>query len=254
VPWFDSHCHLQLCAENDPVDGIVERAREAGVANILVVGIDQGSSEAALDIAAEHGLVATAGVHPNSADEYEESRERIARLIEDARVVAVGETGLDFYRDSCPPAIQRRVFRAHLELAASADKAVVIHTRESVDAALDELESAGPPDRFVFHCWSGDVHQLRRALALGSFISFAGNVSFKNADRLRELAASVPGDRLLVETDSPFLSPVPHRGRPNEPGRVVHVGHAVAQARGDSLEDVAALTYANACRFLALNP
>lgn len=254
MPWFDSHCHLQLCADNDPVDDIVARARDAGVANILVVGIDRSSSEAALDIAAEHDLVASVGVHPNSADTYEESREQIARLTEEGRVVAVGETGLDFYRDSCPPDIQRRVFRAHLGLAASADKAVVIHTRESVDAALDEVESAGAPDRFVFHCWSGNAHQLRRALALGAFISFAGNVSFKNADQLRELAVSVPRDRLLVETDSPFLSPVPHRGRPNEPGRVVHVGDAVAHARGESPDELAALTYTNACRFLALDP
>jgi TatD DNase family protein len=254
VPWFDSHCHLQLCADNGSVDDIVQRARGAGVVNMLVVGIDEASSKAALEIAERHDLVAAVGVHPNSAGEFEESKDSIARLIGEDRVVAVGETGLDFYRDSCPADVQRRAFRAHIEMASVADKALVIHTRESVDAALDELESAGAPDRFVFHCWSGDEGQLRRALSLGAFISFAGNVSFKNADDLRSLARRVPDDRLLIETDSPFLSPVPHRGRPNEPGRVVHVGEVVARARDVSSEELATLTYENACRFLSLEP
>lgn len=254
MPWFDSHCHLQLCADNGSVDDLVRRARGAGVVNMLVVGIDEVSSAAALEIAERHDLVAAVGVHPNSADEFEESKDSIARLIGEDRVVAVGETGLDFYRDSCPADVQRRAFRAHIEMAAAADKALVIHTRDSVDAALDELESAGAPGRFVFHCWSGDARHLSRALTLGGFISFAGNVSFKNADDLRNLAGVVPDDRLLIETDSPFLSPEPHRGRPNQPGRLVHVGDAVARARGLSSEELATLTYENACRFLSLEP
>ena len=254
MPWFDSHCHLHLCADNAPIGDIVQRARDAGVVNMLVVGIDGASSDVAVDIAGEHDLVAAAGVHPNSADEFEESKDEIARLVGNERVVAVGETGLDFYRDSCPEEVQRGAFRAHIDMAKVADKALVIHTRESVDAALEELESAGAPDRFVFHCWSGDAGQLKRALAIGGFISFAGNVSFKGADDLRDLAGSVPRDRLLVETDSPFLSPMPWRGRPNEPCRVVQVGEAIARARGESSQEVSALTYENACRLFALEP
>jgi TatD DNase family protein len=252
VPWFDSHCHLQLCSDGS-IDDILTRARVAGVINMLVVGIDGGSSDAALEIAERHNLVAAVGIHPNSANEFEGSKDHIHRLLGNDRVVAVGETGLDFYRDSCPADTQRRSFRAHIDMAKTADKALVIHTRDSVDEALNELEASGPPKRFVFHCWSGDAQQLKRALALGGFVSFAGNVSFKNADELRELAGSVPGDRLLVETDSPFLSPVPWRGRPNEPGRVVQVGEAVARARGKDAEEVAASTYENACHLLALN-
>jgi TatD DNase family protein len=254
VTWFDSHCHLHLCADNGPIGEIVQRARDAGVANMLVVGIDGASSNLALDIAARHNLVAAAGVHPNSAGEFEESKDEIERLLEDDRVVAVGETGLDFYRDSCPEDVQRRVFRAHIDMSKTAGKALVIHTRESVAAALEELESAGAPDRLVFHCWSGDAGQLKRALAIGGFISFAGNVSFKNAADLRELAGAVPDERLLVETDSPFLSPVPFRGRPNEPARVALVGEALARARRQTPEELSALTYRNACRLFELEP
>jgi TatD DNase family protein len=253
VAWFDSHCHLHLCADNDPVDEIVARAREAGVTDMLVVGIDRVSSETAINIARRHDLLAAVGVHPNSADEFENCASDIHRLSSADQVAAIGETGLDFYRDSTPESIQRRAFRAHIEMATACDKALVIHTRESVTAALDDLEVVGPPDRFVFHCWSGDSDQLARAVSLGGFISFAGNVSFKNAARLRALAAAVPGERLLIETDSPFLSPEPHRGHPNEPARLVHVGKAVADARGQSVDAIADLTHANARRFLRLN-
>jgi TatD DNase family protein len=161
-------------------------------------------------------------------------------------VRAVGETGLDFYRDWVEPDVQRRAFRDHIALAKRFDKALVIHTRDSIDGVLDELEAAGPPQRLVFHCWSGGDDALRRALALGSYVSFAGNVSFRSAEALRSAAAQVPPDRLLVETDSPYLAPVPHRGKPNEPALVTHVGEAVAAARGEEVETVARVTTANA--------
>jgi TatD DNase family protein len=225
----------------------VARAKGAGVNEMLAVGIDVPSSRRAAELASIEGVVASAGVHPNSASEWTtEAAVEIERLLELDQVRAVGETGLDFYRDWVEPGTQRRAFRDHIALSKRVDKALVIHTRESIDGALEELETAGPPQRLVFHCWSGEDDALRRALALGSYISFAGNVSFKSAEALRSAAARVPPDRLLVETDSPYLAPVPHRGKPNEPALVAHVGEAVAAARGEEVEAVAGLTTANA--------
>lgn len=245
--WFDSHCHLHLCEGTASVEELVGNARSAGVHSLVTVGIDAGSSRRSLEIAQRFNVLASAGIHPNSAQDWDEATSaEVARLLENDRVVAVGETGLDFYRDSCPPDIQRHAFADHIGLAQSTGKALVIHTRESVDDALDVLEGSGAPERLVFHCWSGNVEQVRRALGLGAYISFAGNVSFKNADDLRAVAQFVPLDRLLVETDSPFLAPVPHRGRANEPAYVADVGRALAGAKGESEDDVAAATTANA--------
>ncbi|HEX2058893.1 MAG TPA: TatD family hydrolase, partial [Actinomycetota bacterium] len=162
------------------------------------------------------------------------------------------ESGLDLYWDTSFLDLQREVFEAHIGWAKSFGKALVIHTRNSVDEALDALRAAAPPDRLVFHCWSGDAAQMRQALDLGAFVSFAGNVTFKSAGDLRELAALVPGDRLLVETDSPYLAPVPHRGKPNEPANAALVGAAVAQARDEPLEAVAETTARNARVLLGL--
>lgn len=230
--WFDSHCHLHLCEENGSVGEVVDRARGAGVVGMLTVGIDVPSSRRSVEIAREFGVKAAVGVHPNSATEWNEDAEAALRALLSSDVVAaVGESGLDFYRDYAPADAQRVAFAAHIRLAKEYGKVLVIHTRDSVDEALGMLASEGPPERFIFHCWSGDGSQLREALDLGAHISFAGNVSFKNASDLREAAATVPDDRLLVETDSPFLSPEPHRGKPNEPRQVSFVGLAVAETR-----------------------
>jgi TatD DNase family protein len=247
--WFDSHCHLHICEENAPVTEVLERAGRAGVLEMTTIGIDVATSRRAVEIAEMGpGLYASVGVHPNSATEWDESAaEAIEELVRHERVVGIGESGLDFYRDSAPPEVQRRVFEAHIELAKTYDKALVIHTRDSLDEALEMLASVGPPRRFVFHCWSGDDdRQLKTALAYGAYISFAGNVSFKSAENLRLAAAAVPHERLLVETDSPYLSPVPHRGKPNEPRQVSFVGLAVAQAREESVHQVAEQTTQNA--------
>lgn len=250
--WFDSHCHLHLCAEREPVDAIVERARAERVNGIVTIGIDVESSRQSAAIAHDNDLWFAAGVHPNSASDWDDTaRAALEELIENPRCVAVGETGLDFYRDHAAPEDQDVAFRAHIDLAKRFDKALVIHTRDSLREALDVLEQVGPPERLVFHCWSGA--ELDRALALGSFVSFAGNVSFANAGDLRAAASRVPRDRLLVETDSPYLSPQPKRGRPNEPGRVALVGAAVAEARGEEPDEVARTTAANARRLFALD-
>lgn len=178
----------------------------------------------------------------------------IEELLAHPRVVALGETGLDFYRDHAPRTLQRQNFAAHIELATKHSKALIIHTRESAGVALDTLEEHGMPERVVFHCWSGDLTELERALAIGAFVSFAGNVSFKSAGALRAAVPMVPTDRLMVETDSPYLTPVPHRGHPNEPSYVTLVGAAVAGARGETVQEVAAITAANARRAFGLPP
>lgn len=249
--WFDSHCHLHLCADNDDVEPVIERARAQRVEGIVTIGIDASSSATARDLARREGIWFAAGVHPNSATQWDEqAADAIESLASDERCVAIGETGLDFYRDHASPQDQEEAFRAHIRLAKRLDKALVIHTRDSLQAALDVLDAEGPPDRLVFHCWSGA--ELDGALALGSFISFAGNVSFPKAEDLRAAARRVPIDKLLVETDAPFLSPVPKRGRPNEPARVAFVGAAVAEARGEDEQDLAGHTTANARRLFAL--
>lgn len=245
--WFDSHCHLQLC-EDDP-GSLAAEARAAGVHSMLVVGIDVASSERARSLAHAEELWAAAGVHPNSAREWDDDAPAaIESMLADERVVAVGETGLDFYRDHAPEDVQRHAFRDHIALAKMHAKCLVIHTRDSTGAALDELETAGPPKRLIFHCWSGDRDALGRAVDLGAFLSFAGNATFKNAPELRAAAALVPDDRLLVETDSPYLAPVPMRGRPNRPAYVVHTGAVLAEVRGTEPDALGVLTTANARR------
>lgn len=249
--WFDSHCHL-FDVDGDPAE-VVGRAAEVGVADMLVCGTDVASSERAAELAELPGVWAAAGLHPTSAREWtDEVAAGIEAVLARDRVVAVGESGLDMYWDTSFLDVQVRAFEAHVAWAKEQDKALVIHTRSSVDQALDVLERVTPPERLVFHCWSGDRVQMGRALDLGSFVSFAGNVTFKSAGDLRELAALVPEDRLLVETDSPYLAPVPHRGKPNEPAHVVLVGTALAEARGEAVEAVAEATTLNAQRLLGL--
>lgn len=245
--WFDSHCHLHLCEENSSLDEVVGRAQAAGVLDMLTVGIDIASSRHSIEIAERYGVRAAVGVHPNSATEWTPGSEVALReMLSSDVVAAVGESGLDFYRDYATPEEQRIAFSAHIGLAKEFGKALVIHTRDSLDEAIEVLTAQGPPERLIFHCWSGNERQLDAALALGAHVSFAGNVSFKNAADLRERATAVAHDRLLVETDSPYLSPEPHRGKPNEPRQVSFVGLAIAQARGVSAHALAEQTTENA--------
>lgn len=246
--WFDSHCHLHICEEEESVESVIERARAAGAGTMVTIGIDPESNARSVELATRHeGVHASVGVHPNDATLWDgDVAGQIEGFLTLPRVVGVGESGLDFYRDRAPRDVQEEVFRAHIDLATRYDKVLVIHTRESIDAALDVLENHGPPGRLVFHCWSGDAAQLHRALSLGAHISFAGNVSYKNADSLRAAARLVPTNRLLIETDAPFLTPEPHRGRRNEPAHVRYVGEAVAEARATEPETIAAATTATA--------
>lgn len=251
--WFDSHCHLHICEEEVPLDDVLARARAAGVENILTAGIDVASSKRSVEIATADGVHAAVGVHPNSSLEWDAAAaETIESLARDTSVVAIGESGIDLYRDDAPLDAQKRAFEDHIALAKRLDKALIIHTRASIVVALDILTTVGPPERFVFHCWSGDDTVLKKALSLGAFVSFAGNVSFADAQDLRDAALGVPPDRILVETDSPYLTPEPHRGKRNEPRNVAFVGDALARALQIDPHAFAERTSANARRLFAL--
>jgi len=232
---LDTHCHLNHDRFDGDLDAALARARQAGVRGALVVGWDCASSEAAVALAREHAdLFAAVGVHPHdSADWTAECAARLRTWAADSRVAAIGEIGLDFYRDLAPRAAQERAFRAQLALSDSVGLPVVIHTRESVPetlAILGEEEFANV--RGVLHCWSGTAAEAERAVELGYYLGFGGVLTFKNAADVREVARQAPVERLLVETDAPYLAPVPHRGHRNEPAYVAEVAAALAASRG----------------------
>ena len=243
---IDTHAHLDASAE--PADVLVESAREAGVTRIVTVGTHESSWREATAIAERHdGVFLALGIHPHEAadGEVDALREALAH----PKAVAVGETGLDYYRDYAPRDAQRRVFDAQLALAAELDKPVIIHTRAADEDTLAGLDGFG--GTVVLHCFSS-LPLLEPALERGWYVSFAGNVTYKNAHDLRSAAYAVPAERLLAETDSPYLTPVPLRGRPNEPANVVHTVAALAQARNADTADVAAQIDANASRCFGL--
>jgi len=249
VPWFDHHCHLDL--DLDGAAGAVASAVEAGVARMLCVGTDRPTTDAAVAVAAAHpGVVwATAGCHPHEARHGWDWLDGAIRL---PGVVAVGEAGLDHHYDLSPPAAQRDAFAAQIELAQRADLPLVIHTREAWEETFDLLDAGGVPRRTVFHCFTGGVAEAEACLARGAFLSFSGIASFRKADDVRAAAAHCPLDRLLVETDSPYLAPVPHRGRPNQPAWVVDVGRAVADIRRIDVESLQAATWVTTNRLYGL--
>jgi TatD DNase family protein len=242
---IDTHAHLD--ALDDP-SGAITRAREAGVDRIVAIGSGLDSARATLDIAArEDGVFVALGIHPHQAG-GEESVEEVARLV-DANVVAVGEIGLDFFRDYAPRDDQRRVFERQLELATEHGKAVIVHSRSAADETAAVLD--GFPGKVVLHCFSSP-ELLPAALERGYYVSFAGNVTYPKAAELREAAASVPADRILAETDCPYLAPQPVRGKTNEPAFVVHTVAALAQTRGEDPEELALRIDANAAAAFGL--
>jgi len=246
---IDTHAHLDACA--DPADELVERAREAGVERIVSVGSGIDSSRATVAIAARHeGVFAAVGIHPHQAAEPDAERfDELAELLGHERAVAVGETGLDFYRDYAPHDRQQSLFRLHLELAAELGKPVVVHTR----AASDQTAAALAPfaGTVILHCFSAP-ELLPIALERGYYVSFAGNLTYPSAEDLRHAARELPAERLLAETDSPYLSPQPRRGRPNEPANVVHTIATLAEVRGVHAAELAAQLDANARAAFAL--
>jgi TatD DNase family protein len=240
---IDTHAHLDACA--DPPADLLSRAREAGVDRVITVGTTIESCRAALETAGrDEGVFATLGVHPHEAGGGEAGRmEELRGLLGHERAVAVGETGLDFFRDYAPRDAQLRLFEQHLELASVLGKPVVIHTRDAEEEVATAL--AGFEGSVVLHCFSSP-QLLPVALERRYYVSFAGNVTFPKADELRAAATQVPADRLLAETDCPYLAPQPRRGRPNEPANVVHTVAALAAARGEDTAELAAQIDRNA--------
>ena len=245
--WVDSHCHLE--AGPSGVAAVAE-ARAAGVVGLVNVGTDVASSLAAIEVASgERGVWATAGVHPHDAAG---GLEGLEALLNRPEVVAVGECGLDYHYDHSPRPAQREVFAAQVALAAARGLPLVVHSREAWDDTLDILGATERPEVIVLHCFTGGPEEARRCLDLGAYLSFSGIVTFPGAPEVREAAAQCPADRYLVETDSPYLAPVPHRGQPNRPAWVPCVGAVVAETRGDRLAEVAAHSTANAARAFGL--
>ena len=238
--WTDDHCHLPETGW----DEVVVAAREAGVERLIDVGVDLATSRAAIARAgATDGVWATAGVHPHEA---RLGVDGLVDLLDDDACVAVGECGFDFHYDHSPRDAQRDVFAAQVDLANRHDLALVIHTREAWAETFEVLDGEGVPARTVFHCFTGGPDEAESCLERGAYLSFSGIVSFPSAADVQAAAAVCPLDRMLVETDSPYLAPVPHRGRQNRPAWVGDVGAALAEASGHSVDEIAAATWANA--------
>lgn len=250
----DTHCHLDLEPLASTVAQVLARARSAGVTRCVSIGTTVDASRANVALAHQHAGVFTAvGVHPNEAETVTDAAlAEIEVLAADPRVVAIGEIGLDSYRQVVSPEQQARALRGCLAIAKRRNLPVLIHCRNAYEPLLRVVrERPGSSLRGVIHCASGPPEFIQGALELGLHISFAGNVTFPNAHALRALVALVPDDRLLIETDAPFLAPQPVRGQKNEPAYVSHTAAALAQLRGIALETLAQLTSANAQRLFA---
>jgi TatD DNase family protein len=254
---IDSHAHIQGSEYAGEVESVVKRAREAGVEKIIVVGGagELSSNEAAVALAESHpALYATVGMHPHDAkDVGEEQLEKLQELTSKPKVVAVGETGLDFYYSHSPHDVQRNVFARFIRMARETDLPLVVHERDAFQDTAELLRSdGGGRVRGVIHCFTGDYGAARKYLDLGFYLSFTGIITFKNAQPLRDVVRKVPLESMFVETDSPYLTPVPHRGKRNEPAYVRFVAETVAKVKELSLEDIARVTTENVCRLFRI--
>lgn len=255
MQWIDSHTHLTDERLAGEAEAVVERARQAGVQAMVTIGTDVEGSRAAAALAARlPGVYAAAGIHPHTAGSA--SAESLAELREVAgapRVVAIGETGLDYHYDNAPRDVQREAFLAQLELGRSLDLPVVVHARDADADLAALLREAGLGTRGVLHCFSGGRALMEQALDIGWYVSFAGMITFKKYDA-EDLVRAVPADRILVETDAPYLAPVPMRGKRNEPAFVPHVGLRAAAIRGVAAAEFARRTTENARTLFRLGP
>ena len=251
---LDSHTHLDLIER--PVPEVLAEARAAGIVKVVTIGVDLPTSRWAADCAAQHpDVYAAVAIHPNdtaraaaSAAARDAVLAEIAALAERPRVRAIGETGLDYYRDWSPPEVQREWFRAHIQIAKQAGKALMIHDRAAHEDVLQILDDEGPPERVVFHCFSGDAAMAKRCAEAGYLMSFAGNVTFSSAQPLRDAAAAAPLELILAETDAPFLTPMPNRGRPNSPAMVAYTLRALAEVKRVDVAELCAAVTATAQR------
>ena len=240
----DNHCHLYDPRVPGGTPELVEAARAAGVHRMITVGCDRTTSQQAIDIAAQYDDVwATVGLHPHEARLGVQS---IIDLIDAPRVVAIGECGLDYFYDHSPRDEQQRAFVEQIRLAHERRLPLVIHTRDAWDDTFAILDTEGTPERTIFHCFTGGPAEVEQCLDRGAYVSFSGIITFKNADDLRDAARRCPLDRMLIETDAPYLAPIPHRGRANQPAFVTHVAAALAEAVGTDLGTIAEVTDTNA--------
>ncbi len=241
--WIDTHCHVHDERIPGGTAAAVEAARAAGIDAMITVGCDRATSLAALEAATTHdGVHATIGLHPHDASQGVDTiRDLIADHAPDS-IAAIGEAGLDYYYEHSPRDLQRRAFAEQIDLAHEYVLPLVIHTRDAWDDTFAVLATHGAPTRTIFHCFTGGPGELERALDLGAWISFSGIVSFPNAADVRAAAERCPLDRMLLETDSPYLAPVPHRGKTNQPAWVAEVGAAVAAIKDLDIDQVAQQT------------
>lgn len=258
---IDTHCHLNFDSYGEDRDAVIERARAAGVTRVINPAVDLETSEAAIQLSQQYpGIYAAVGVHPNSSADFDENQiNQIATLAKEAKVVAIGEIGLDYHWDESPKAKQFQAFEAQLALAARLELPVIIHNREAsedVIAILERWVGTLPitlKDRpGVLHSFSGTPEVAERALKIGFYLGFTGPITYKNADGLRRIAAHIPLNRIVVETDGPFLTPTPHRGKRNEPAYIPIIIERLAALRQISNEAIGAATTENAERLFGL--
>ena len=246
----DSHCHLDrldLAPFGGSIDGVLAAAQEQGIGHFLCVSINLEAYPAMLGIAEAHEQVtASVGQHPNEQGGHDPGINELVELARHPKVVAIGETGLDYFRSEGDLEWQRDRFRRHIAAARQSGKPLIVHSRDAREDTLAVLAEEGAGEvGGVMHCFTGDWDMARRAMDMNFYISFSGIVTFKSAQELQEIARKMPADRMLVETDSPYLAPVPHRGKPNQPAFVRHVAEFIAELRNESCETVAAVTTRN---------
>ena len=253
---FDSHTHMDIMGL--PVDGVLAAARAAGIGRVVNVGCDLPSSRWSVSCADEYADVyAAVAIHPNETSAVDARRgevlDELSSLAQSPSVVAIGETGLDYYRDWADPAVQREWFRAHIEIARRTGKTLMIHDRDAHADVLSILAETGPwpPYSVIFHCFSGDARMAAECAEAGYVMSFAGNVTFKNADALREAALVAPAELMLAETDAPYLTPIPHRGKPNSPAMTAYTIRFLAELKNLDVSDLCAHLQSTGARVFA---
>ena len=247
--WTDNHCHLP--DDIDAAAQVVASAKEAGVTRLIDVGTSVGHSIQCLRRAKEFdGVWCTAGVHPHDA---KDGLEGLEDLLTAPEVVALGECGLDYYYDNSPRDVQRNIFAEQIHLAHKYQMPLVIHARDAWEDTFEILDTEGVPTNTVFHCFTGGPDEAKEGLQRDIYLSFSGIVTFPNAPELRDALAITPSDRYMVETDAPYLAPVPQRGKPNQPAWVLHVGEKMASVRGIELNQLAEESWRNASRFYGLD-
>ncbi len=248
--FIDSHCHLNIVADNDTdLQIALDNAADNHVTHMLAIAIDRASCDYTVKTAAAYPhIYASVGIHPNVDPTAEEilTIDQLVALAAQDKVIAIGETGLDYFRSEGDLAWQRERFSIHIDAAKQSQKPLIIHTREAREDTMNMLEQEGAEQAGgIIHCFTEDWDTAKRALDIGFYISLSGIVSFKNATQLQDVAKKLPSDRILIETDSPYLAPVPHRGKPNQPAFVKHVAEAVAALRNETVDTIAAQTTAN---------